>query len=72
MCVFLVSVCVEGDGRERDGGVKWISEKRKGRDGRGWEEERVRGKGMKKKMKMNMGFGEINVPLWPLMRKYSS
>lgn len=34
MCVCLfVLVCVEGDVRERDGGVKWISEKRKGGDG---------------------------------------
>lgn len=72
MCVFFVSVCVEGDRRERDGRVKWISEKRKGRDGRGWEEERVRGKRDEEENEDEYGFWEVNAPLWLLMRKYFS
>lgn len=61
MCLFML-VCVEGDGRERDVGVKWISEKTKERDGLDGGES-VRGRETERKMKMNIGVWVINAPL---------
>lgn len=47
---------------ERDVGVKWISEKRKERDGLDGGES-VRGRETERKMKMNIGVWVINAPL---------